>query len=187
MKYAVIWNYCGMNSRGKCHANNTTMIQIIFKESSLFVEKRRIFAAPSEKKTMIQRIQSFYLFLVLVLAGVLPFFLKVWTTADATAVYAESLMVVLIAFMVSAGLAVISIALYKNRQHQFVLNRLNMILNLFLLGFFVYRSLNLSGETEVSEKGIGMLIPVFSIVFLVLANRAIKKDEDLVKSVDRLR
>ncbi|MEM8927237.1 MAG: DUF4293 family protein, partial [Bacteroidota bacterium] len=38
-----------------------------------------------------------------------------------------------------------------------------------------------------SEKGIGMLIPVFSIVFLVLANRAIKKDEDLVKSVDRLR
>ncbi|MEP3383632.1 MAG: DUF4293 family protein, partial [Flavobacteriaceae bacterium] len=39
----------------------------------------------------------------------------------------------------------------------------------------------------ISEKGIGMLIPVFSIVFLVLSNRAIKKDEDLVKSVDRLR
>jgi len=32
-----------------------------------------------------------------------------------------------------------------------------------------------------------MLIPVFSIVLLVLANRAIKRDEDLVKSVDRLR
>lgn len=62
-----------------------------------------------------------------------------------------------------------------------------MILNLFLLGFFVYRSLSLSGETEVSEKGIGMLLPIVSIVLLVLANRAIKKDEDLVKSVDRLR
>jgi len=32
-----------------------------------------------------------------------------------------------------------------------------------------------------------MLIPVLSIVLLALANKAIKKDEDLVKSVDRLR
>jgi hypothetical protein len=32
-----------------------------------------------------------------------------------------------------------------------------------------------------------MFLPIVSIVFLVLANKAIKKDEDLVKSVDRLR
>ncbi|MEM8763780.1 MAG: DUF4293 family protein, partial [Bacteroidota bacterium] len=44
-----------------------------------------------------------------------------------------------------------------------------------------------SGTSVPPDKGIGMLIPVFSIVFLALANRAIKKDEDLVKSVDRLR
>jgi ABC-type polysaccharide transport system permease subunit len=63
-----------------------------------------------------------------------------------------------------------------------------MILNLILLGLFVYRSLNLSGETAtVSEKGIGMFLPILTIVLLVLANKAIKKDEDLVKSVDRLR
>jgi ABC-type polysaccharide transport system permease subunit len=69
-----------------------------------------------------------------------------------------------------------------------VLGRLNIILNLILLGLFVYRSLNLSGETAlVSEKGIGMFLPIISIVMLVLANKAIKKDEDLVKSVDRLR
>jgi len=40
---------------------------------------------------------------------------------------------------------------------------------------------------KISEKGIGMFIPVLSIVFLVLANKAIKKDEDLVKSADRFR
>jgi hypothetical protein len=40
---------------------------------------------------------------------------------------------------------------------------------------------------QISEKGIGMLIPVLSIVFLVLANKAVKKDEALVKSADRLR
>ena len=60
-------------------------------------------------------------------------------------------------------------------------------MNLFLLGLLIYLSLTLSGETLVSEKGIGLILPIFSIVFLVLANKAIKKDEDLVKSVDRLR
>ena len=77
--------------------------------------------------------------------------------------------------------------MYKNRKSQFMLGRLNIILNFILLGLFVYLSLNLSGETLVSEKGIGMLLPIISIVLLVLANKAIKKDEDLVKSVDRLR
>jgi hypothetical protein len=61
------------------------------------------------------------------------------------------------------------------RQNQFVMGRLNMILNLILLGLFVYRSLNISGETVlVSEKGIGMFLPI-AIVLLVLANKAIKK------------
>lgn len=68
-----------------------------------------------------------------------------------------------------------------------MIGRLNIILNLILLGLFVYRSLSISGETAVSEKGIGMFLPIVSIVFLALANKAIKKDEDLVKSVDRLR
>ncbi|MEM9000422.1 MAG: DUF4293 family protein [Bacteroidota bacterium] len=136
---------------------------------------------------MIQRIQSLYLLLVLVLTGVLPFFVCVWTDGNGNEAYAQNYLWLSFVFLASAVLAVGAVFLFKNRQNQFVVNRLNIILNLFLLGFFVYRSLNLSGETVVSEKGIGMLIPVFSIVFLVLANRAIKKDEDLVKSVDRLR
>ena len=136
---------------------------------------------------MIQRIQTFYLALVVLVAGVFPFFLSLWLTVDDQPVFAKDQLIIGSAFVIIALLAFSTIFLFKKRQNQFVLNRLNMILNLFLLGFFVYRSLNLSGETEVSEKGIGMLIPVFSIVFLVLSNRAIKKDEDLVKSVDRLR
>lgn len=136
---------------------------------------------------MIQRIQTFFLILVGVISGVLPFVLNLWIDGEGEAVFAENELWISIVFYISAALALISIFMFKNRQNQFVLNRLNMILNLFLLGFFVYRSLSLSGENIISEKGIGMLIPVFSIVFLVLANRAIKKDEDLVKSVDRLR
>ena len=136
---------------------------------------------------MIQRIQSFYLLIVAILAGILPFFINLWINIDGVEVFADNEMLVSIAMYISAILAIWSIVQFKNRKTQFVINRLNMILNVFLLGFFVYRSLNLSGEALVSEKGIGMLIPVFSIIFLVLANRAIKKDEDLVKSVDRLR
>jgi len=136
---------------------------------------------------MIQRIQSVYLILVALLAAVVPFVAYLWLDAQGEEFFAKYDILVSSAFYIIAGLALVAIFLFKNRKNQFVVNRLNMILNLFLLGFFVYRSLNLSGETLVSEKGIGMLIPVFSIVFLVLANRAIKKDEDLVKSVDRLR
>ncbi|MFD0796821.1 DUF4293 domain-containing protein [Maribacter chungangensis] len=136
---------------------------------------------------MIQRVQTLYLVLVALVSGILPFFVNLWSDANGMEVYAQNEIIVSIVFYVVGALALWAVFLFKNRKNQFVANRLNMILNLFLLGFFVYRSLNLSGETLVSEKGIGMLIPVFSIVFLVLANRAIKKDEDLVKSVDRLR
>lgn len=136
---------------------------------------------------MIQRIQTVFLLVVVVLTAVLPFFASLWTLDNGTIVFAKDEMYISIAFYVSAALAFLAILLFRNRKNQFVLNRLNMICNLFILGFFVSRSLNLSGETVVSEKGIGMLIPLFSIVFLVLANRFIKKDEDLVKSVDRLR
>ena len=136
---------------------------------------------------MIQRIQTLYLFLVILLEGVLPFWLNLWYDSGGNEIFAKNEVFISVAFYIGAILALMAILMFKNRKNQFVVNRLNLIVNLFLLGFFVYRSLNISGEITISEKGIGMLIPVFSIVFLVLANRAIKKDEDLVKSVDRLR
>lgn len=136
---------------------------------------------------MLQRIQTIFLLAVVLINGVLPFWVYLWTDAQGAAVYAQNDLTVSLIFLSSAVLAFITIFLYKNRKNQFVINRLNIILNLILLGVFVYRSLILSGENNISEKGIGMLLPIVSIVFLVLANRAIKKDEDLVKSVDRLR
>ena len=136
---------------------------------------------------MIQRIQSLYLLLAVLVNAVLVHWVALWTSSEGVKVYFDHNLWLTAAFYAVALLALISIFRYKQRKNQFVINRLNIILNLFLLGFFVYRSLSLSGGTEVPEKGIGMLIPVFSIVLLVLANRAIKKDEDLVKSVDRLR
>ena len=137
---------------------------------------------------MLQRIQTVYLAIVFILTGILPFVFPLWKTIEGKDFYFMNVILYQIVFGLSTTLALISIITFKKRQQQFVLNRLNMILNLILLGLFVTLSLNLSGGTAtVSEKGIGMFLPIFSIVFLVLANKAIKKDEDLVKSVDRLR
>lgn len=136
---------------------------------------------------MIQRIQTLYLFLSAIIMGGLSFLFYLWINTDGTKIYALDNYLYLGLFLGSVLLSLIAIFSYRNRKFQFVLGRLNIILNFILLGVFVYQSLNLSGETNVSEKGIGMLLPIFSIVCLVLANKAIKKDEDLVKSVDRLR
>ena len=137
---------------------------------------------------MLQRVQTLYLILVLLLMAVLPYFFPLWTLNSGKQFYFMENILYVILFGSGSTLTIISIISFKKRQLQFVLGRLNIILNLILLGLFVYRSLNVSGEiNSVSEKGIGMFIPVFSIVMLVLANKAIKKDEDLVKSMDRLR
>ncbi|WET01976.1 DUF4293 domain-containing protein [Flavobacterium sp. YJ01] len=136
---------------------------------------------------MIQRIQTVYLILAFAVTGILMLFVPLWTTAAGKPFFFMQDQLYTVILGLTTMLTIISIISFKKRQNQFVLNRLNIILNLILLGLFVYRSLNLSGEAEVSEKGIGMFMPIVAIVLLVLANKAIKKDEDLVKSVDRLR
>ena len=137
---------------------------------------------------MIQRIQTVYLILAFVSTSILLFLVPLWTLSDGKDFYFMQSQVYTIIMGLITAMTLLSIVSYKKRQNQFVIGRLNIILNLILLGLFVYRSLNLSGETPaVSEKGIGMFLPVIAIVLLVLANKAIKKDEDLVKSVDRLR
>ncbi len=136
---------------------------------------------------MLQRIQTVYLIVSALIMGALYIWFPAVRNEAGVAVIERSEPLVFGLIFVSIALVVVSILSFKKRQLQFVLNRLNIILNFVLLGVFVYRSLSLSGETLVSEKGIGVLFPVISIVFLVLANKAIKRDEDLVKSVDRLR
>ena len=136
---------------------------------------------------MIQRIQTIYLIVSTLIMGALFVWFPVVLGNDGSVIMERNEPLLLGLIFVSIALAIISILSFKKRELQFVLNRLNIISNFVLLGVFVYRLLTLSGETIVSEKGIGVLFPIISIVFLVLANKAIKRDEDLVKSVDRLR
>ncbi len=142
---------------------------------------------------MIQRIQSIYLTIVIVLSAILPFVFKLWKNSNkevfALDLFSELTLLsklVPVFFFLSALIAAIAIFKFKKRQLQFVLVRIIILINLFLLGILIYLSLTLPGEAS-SVKGIGMFLPIVVILFAFLANKAIKKDEDLVKSVDRLR
>ena len=144
---------------------------------------------------MIQRIQSVYLLIATVLSAGFIFLFNLWVTEQGIEFFALDslssgnllLASVFVIFIASAVLTFITIFQFKKRQLQFVLGRLAILINFILVGILVYFTQNLSGEMQVSEKGIGLLIPLFTIVFVALANKAIKKDEELVKSVDRLR
>lgn len=136
---------------------------------------------------MIQRIQSIYMTISLIVTGILPFLFHLWKLENGNEFYFMQNMLYTVLFGLSTTLSLMALLSYKKRQNQFVMNRLNIILNLILLGLFVYRTLNLSGEAKVSENGIGIFLPIVAIFLLALANNAIKKDENLVKSVDRLR
>ena len=143
---------------------------------------------------MIQRIQSIYMVLVALVSGGLIFVFSLWTESDndryaldLLKTDALELQLVPILFFASALLVLIAIFLFKNRKMQFVLNRIAILVNLFLLGLLLYYLLNLPGEVAISKKGIGVFLPVVNVLFLALANKAIQKDENLVKSVDRLR
>lgn len=136
---------------------------------------------------MIQRLQTIYLLIV----GLLSIFGSIFIPD----LHSEgrSLMIpydedyVNYGYLVITAVAFISILLFKSRKNQMTLVKIGIILNIILLGFLVYWFLSLPGENDFSKKGIGMLFPVVSIVFLFLAHKAIKKDDKLVKSVSRFR
>ena len=144
---------------------------------------------------MIQRIQTLYLTIALLVMSVLPIFLNLWKNLEIEDVYVYNLLnanswdikSLPVLFGLSVLVSLITIFKFKNRQTQFVFGRINILINLIILVLLVIHLQSLSGEIFISEKGIGSALPLITIVLLVLANKAIKKDEDLVKSVDRIR
>lgn len=147
---------------------------------------------------MIQRIQTLYLFLALLCSMGLTFLvgLKVDIAGEQFNVVQllnkEELLLKLIPilFIMSGVLSLISILRFKNRKNQFVLNRLNILINFVIFGvliYYLYVSAALPENHVSDNSSTGVFIPIAVIVLLVMANRGIHKDENLIKSVDRLR
>ena len=129
---------------------------------------------------MLQRIQTIWIILA-VLGAV---FLNI-TAQDFDVLGAYLTINVSTVILILFG--VLSIFSFKNRKRQILLNNISIIINALLIGLLAYWLLNLSGGISIPEKGIEPVFPFLSIVCLLLANMFIRKDERLVKSVDRLR
>ncbi|HEY4539199.1 MAG TPA: DUF4293 domain-containing protein [Faecalibacter sp.] len=137
---------------------------------------------------MIQRKQSIYLFLAGLISMIFAvnFDKLVDISLNFLSDPSKGDLIFSLAFFFSAFVSFLSILLFKNRKLQMTLGWVNIILNILLIGSFIFSLLNLPGG-ENPEKGIWAIVPLISVVLLSIANRLIKKDDDLVKSVDRFR
>jgi hypothetical protein len=94
----------------------------------------------------------------------------------------------LIAFAGAGALALIAILLFKNRPLQMKIALVSLLFILAGIGFSAYLLFTQASEVMSSlQLGIGAFLPILGIILIVLANRYIKKDEKLVRSMDRLR
>ncbi|OCA69586.1 hypothetical protein BBI01_15760 [Chryseobacterium artocarpi] len=129
---------------------------------------------------MLQRIQTIWTLLA-VLAAVFLFI----TGQDV--VLSDTIPVINIGAIVLVIIGALSIFSFKNRKRQILLNTISIIINALLIGVLAYWLLNLSGGIHFPEKGIEPIFPLIAVICLLIANVYVRKDERLVKSVDRLR
>lgn len=155
---------------------------------------------------MIQRIQTVFLFLAAVFAGILFFtplasfgygdelmkltIYGVESQTDAqlfSGIYALPLLLLTILLVV---FPFVIIFLYKKRELQCKLSSLNIFLNAVLCGLiflFYVSDVQKTVSAESVSYMFGTYVPLINMVLSVLAMRWIKKDIELIKSVDRLR
>ncbi len=147
---------------------------------------------------MIQRIQTVFLFLSAVFAGILFFVpvasfsfgnelvnLSIFGAGD----YANALLLLILTILMLL-VPIVTIFMYKKRELQLKLSSLNVFLNALFCGLtFLFYVDNiqekLSADTVV--YAFGTYIPLINMVLSILAMRWIKKDIELIKSIDRLR
>ena len=134
---------------------------------------------------MIQRIQTVFM-LLFVMAGGVNFFLfpseiVVFEPLLGGDVDASPYVSILLSFLV-----LINISFYKKRMLQLRINRLAWVLYTLFWGSFVYMII-LHHANDFNQFLPDLLIAFFGEVVLLLANRFIRKDEALIRSLDRLR
>ncbi|GAA4304042.1 DUF4293 domain-containing protein [Compostibacter hankyongensis] len=145
---------------------------------------------------MIQRIQTLYLFFAAVVTAGIFYFDIYQATVMENGIKALKSMtfsdnyVGIILTVISIALSLVAIFLFKKRKRQAGLTWLNLLVTIGLF-YWMYRSIELfrGSLTEVisSRYWIGAFLPVLSFVLLCMALYRIRKDEKLIRSLDRLR
>lgn len=155
---------------------------------------------------MLQRIQSILLGLVIVFISVL-FFIPLARFTFGTEVFVLHLSGItgseLIQSMVAVNtlpllalvgvidlLTLVTVFLFKKRVLQIKLNRINVLLNtafIAMLFLFYIQSLQKNFVWITKDSIIALALPAVNILLLIMASSRIKRDEELVRSADRLR
>lgn len=155
---------------------------------------------------MIQRAQSIYLFLVVVLMSFFLLFpiadlvtqnnvtLKLYSHGLKKITNGESqkLMSTLALMILAVAIAIINfynIFLFHKRTTQMRLCVYNILLmmGLVVLSFYYFRVVNKAYEITYHHFKIAAILPVFCIVLNIMAFSGIRRDELLVKTYERLR
>lgn len=172
--------------------------------------------APRFFNNMIQRIQSLFLAAIVVLMGWFCF-TKIWVkvndkTADEiiftpisltyesasveanqisniNVVEISTLHILVLASLITF-LAILSLFNYKNRVKQMKFGFLNTLLIVILFALMFYQIMEadkMMTHPLYGEYRMGFFLPIIALGFNILANYYIKRDEDLVRSADRIR
>jgi hypothetical protein len=110
-------------------------------------------------------------------------------SGSAQAFYVGTLPIIVIV-SISTILSLVTLFYYKNRSLQLKINNYNILMTIIFTGtIFLWIPYMIEEilPDAVRTWQYGLLLPLISLVFLVLAGSFIKKDEKLVKSADRLR
>jgi len=85
-------------------------------------------------------------------------------------------------------ISVATLLIFKYRKIQLRLSLFLIVLSTFLLIAFLHISLRLISKFDASiVPGFKMILPLIILILSILTYRGIKKDDNLVKSYDRLR
>lgn len=142
---------------------------------------------------MIQRIQSLYLFLVVVLGALLCAFAPIsylqFGAAELIKLTTFTYWPLAVITIAIPLLALVNIFLFKKRILQARINVINVFLCLgyyAILAWFVFY-LKKTADVEKFYVGVWACVPLVQLVLSLMATRRILKDEALVRAADRIR
>ncbi len=141
---------------------------------------------------MIQRIQSVWLALAAICGFAMakvPLFSATLTDLSKRSILATESLLAFALIVGVAAMSVVAIFLFKNRPTQYKLAITGALLSITVIGLQVYYIEGFKKANPIQQGTYqwGGLLPIAMVILLFMAAGAIRKDEKLIKSLDRLR
>jgi Domain of unknown function (DUF4293) len=141
---------------------------------------------------MIQRVQTLYLLLAAIAGAAtwaVPFGKTISMANVLTAYLANDNFLLAALMIVAVVFALVAIFLFKKRKLQFRLSVLGLLFSIasIALEYYIIGSKQGVANIQRSYYWLGIAFPILMVIFFFLAARGIRKDEKLIKSLDRLR